>query len=157
MNIRVGVILLAVLVLLYSGGVGLGLRATSPDIPGWVATLGDRLVGSAPRLGPDDVELALPAVCGDQFAQGTITLGAGESCIWILRRATSPVRALTVAVAPGQIAQVTFDPAGENRFTVKRKLDAGRSSTDVDVYAEGGELRFDCITLAAAPCQFSVK
>lgn len=159
MSTRLLIVLLVVLVLLFAAGIGGGwlMRGQDADLSGWIETLGGRLLGTAPRLTQEDIDLALPGQCADQFAAGRLQLGAGEGCILILRRANTPVRTLTLEVAPGQIAQVRFDPAGANRFTVNLRLDADRPRANVDVYAEGGELRISCITLAAAPCLVALE
>ena len=87
----------------------------------------------------------MPAACSEQFAEGQLRLLPGQSCIFFIARAKAPVRSLHIELAPGQVGQVRFDPAGKNRFTVKQDLNANRARLKVDVYQEGGELQIECV------------
>ncbi len=128
MNTRLLIVLLVLLVVLFALGVGMGVmpRAQAQGTSGLVTKLQATLLGAQPRLTADDVDLALPAACADQFKQQQVRLLSGQACIFFVGRAQAPVRTLQVEIAPGQRAEVVFDPASANRFTAKLRLEPDR-------------------------------
>jgi hypothetical protein len=150
MNTKVLIVLLVLLVILFAVGIGLGVmpRAEAQDMPALVTRLQATLLGAQPRLGGADIDLALPAVCADQFAQQQLRLPAGQSCIFFMGNSQAPVRSVQLEIAPGQRAEVIFAPASANRFTAKQRLEPDRRTLTVDVFAEGGELRITCMLAA---------
>jgi hypothetical protein len=147
MNAKLLVVLVVLLVILFVVGAGLGARSGSQPqaLPAALTGLQATLLGSQPRLHTQDIDLALPAACADQFARAQVRLAVGQSCIFFVGRAQAQVRRVAIELAPGQQGAVRFDPADADRFTVDLRLDADRRTATVDLFQAGGELRLDCL------------
>ena len=157
MKPKVLFIILGVLVVLFLIGTGLNVSraadAQSASIPAW----GDAVRGLLEQpLDADDVKIAFPSVCRDQLQQGAFELPAGGQCEMVIAEARTNLRALSLELTGGAGANVTMDPAGEDRLTARESLNAntGKTAVTISIFKEGGTLTIACA--GGAACRLAV-
>jgi hypothetical protein len=154
MKPKVLLIILGVLVVLFLVGTGLNVgRALDEDgepasTPAW----GDTVRGLLEQpLDVDDVKIAFPSACRQQLQAGAFELPAEGQCEMVITEAGTNLRVLSLELAEGAGADVTMDPASEDRLATDARLNAGRGETavTVSIFKEGGTLRIACAGGAA--------
>ena len=152
-------VILGVLGVLFIVGVVLGVGQSSKapqDLsPAWLASLGSALFKEQ-QLKADDLLPATPPACRDQFAAGLFALNAGGSCNLYVNPSNAPVRQVSLRLAQGSSAQVTFVPYDDNQINTHFEMtpEGGKNCKTVSAYQKGGWLAMQCTSLAA--CQLEV-
>ena len=153
-------IILGVLVVLFVAGVvmGVGQGDKEPQAlsPAWLASLGSTLFKEQ-QLKVEDLLPATTPACRNQFAAGLFTLNAGASCNLYFDQSNAPVRQVSLRLAQGSSATVTFVPYDDNQITTHYEMtqESEKACKTVSAYQKGGWLAVQCTSLGTA-CQLEV-
>jgi hypothetical protein len=162
MNPKLLLALVALLIVIFIAGVGLGFTgddgAIPGDMPSWVGWLEGVLVGEQ-RVETDDIRIANPPGCLEQWQQREIVLNQGGQCLLEVRSSSAPVRTLALQLRQGLVAEVELIPAGDRGINVEQRIEAGEDPVKLQVFPDGASLTLQCLNAGVgqqAACRIGV-
>lgn len=163
MNLKVFIVVLAVVLILFI--VVVGLTATQSRnqpaelTPGWIEAMGNKIFNKKP-LASEDMVRVRPSACRKQLEEGELVLLQGQSCEFNVKETSSflpSVRSLSVQRTQG--VRVDGRVEEPNGVVVNVRLDGSRREWDFDIHKGGGVLVLACINSGSAvdPCRLRVR
>ena len=163
MNPKLLLALVALLVVIFIAGVGLGFTgddgAIPDDTPSWVDWL-EGVLGGEQRVETDDVRIANPPGCLAQWQQREIVLNQGGQCSLEVRSSSAPVRTLVIQLTEGFAAEVELIPTGDQGINVEQRIEAGEDPVKLQVFRDGARLTLQCLNSGVgqqAVCRIGVE
>jgi hypothetical protein len=163
MNLKVFIVVLAVVLILFVVVVGLtaaqGRDQPTELTPGWIKTMGNTIFNRKP-LSSEDVVRARPSACRKQLEEGEFVLFPGQSCEFEVRETSSflpSVRSLSVQLTHGIRVDGKIEGAGD--VVVNVRLNGDRTEWDFDIHKGDGRLILVCVNSGSAvdPCRLKVR